>query len=122
MKVYHEMVKQECAQRGISLQELLSAAGVSSNAYYSLARKASALPSSLSRIANTLGVPVSSLLFDEHAVLQSHMQKLALVDDIAKRHPEADRDTIRHTLTLLEEAPIDRLRRALELGRIRLAD
>ena len=46
---------------------------------------------------------------------------LERVDEISRMHPEADRDTIRHTLTLLDEPPLDRLRRAIELGRIRLS-
>lgn len=121
MKLYHEMVKQHCSRRGISLQQLLKAAGVSSNAYYSLAGKSSALPKSILKLAEVLAVPASSLLHDEKLILERHLAKLAKVDAIAHKYPDIDRDTIRHTLTLLEEPPIDRLRRALELGRCRLS-
>ena len=115
------MVKQECQRRGISLQQLLRAAGVSSNAYYSLLGKESALPKSILKLASTLGVSPSSLLHDEQLLLQRHIRMLERVDEISRMHPEADRDTIRHTLTLLDEPPLDRLRRAIELGRIRLS-
>lgn len=122
MKIYHEMVKQECERRGISLQQLLRAAGVSSNAYYSLVGKDSALPKSVQKIADVLDVAPSALLHDEKLVLEKHIQRLQRVNEIAEKHPDADRDTIRHTLTLLDEPPINRLRRALALGRIRLSN
>lgn len=120
MRIDHELVKRECRRRGISLQQLLCAAGVSSNAYYSLANKESAVPQSILKIAGTLDLPPSALLFDEKAILTQHLKLLARVDAIAQKHTDTDRDTIRHTLTLLDEPPINRLRRALELGRIRL--
>ncbi|MFN3194054.1 MAG: hypothetical protein ACE361_26330 [Aureliella sp.] len=122
MRIYHEMVKQECERRGISMQELLRAAGVSSNAYYSLVSKESALPKSVQKIAQALDIAPSMLLHDEKLVLQKHIRLLERVNEIAEKHPDADRDTIRHTLTLLREPPIDRLRRALELGRIGLSN
>jgi len=42
---------------------------------------------------------------------------MAEVDAIVRRYPGVDRDNIRHTLLLLREKPIDRLRRALIRGR-----
>jgi hypothetical protein len=39
------------------------------------------------------------------------------VDFIMALHPQADRDTVRHTLILLDEPPIERLRRSLRRGR-----
>jgi hypothetical protein len=42
---------------------------------------------------------------------------LEAVDRVMARHPEADRDNIRHTLILLEYPPIERLRRSLVRGR-----
>jgi hypothetical protein len=42
---------------------------------------------------------------------------MAEVNRIVKRHPGVDPDNIRHTLLLLDEEPIERLRRALQRGR-----
>ncbi|MFH0924994.1 MAG: hypothetical protein V1872_05070 [bacterium] len=38
---------------------------------------------------------------------------LNTLEEIMRHHKNADRDNVRHTLLLLEEKPIDRLRRAL---------
>jgi hypothetical protein len=38
------------------------------------------------------------------------------VDDIARKYKNIDPDNIRHTLLLLQEPPIERLRRALTRG------
>ena len=113
------MVKRECAKRGISLQSLLKSAGVSSNAYYSLAGKPSAIPVSIARIADALGVSPTKLMVDEQSLLEKHLALISEVDRISELHPEIERDAIRHTLLSLDEPPIDRLRRALTLGRIR---
>jgi len=43
-------------------------------------------------------------------------QLLKKVDAICATHRKADRDNIRHTLILLQEQPVDRLRRALIRG------
>jgi hypothetical protein len=94
---------------------------VSSNAYYSLARKESAVPRSISKLADVLNVPVSKLMIDEEAMLEEQLRLLAEVDRIASADPALDRDTVRHTLLLLDEPPLNRLRRALRLGRIGLS-
>jgi len=39
------------------------------------------------------------------------------VDEILAAHPSADRDNVRHTLILLEKAPLERLQRSLIRGR-----
>jgi hypothetical protein len=39
------------------------------------------------------------------------------VDKVMARHPDADRDNVRHTLILLDYPPIERLRRSLIRGR-----
>lgn len=118
MRVSHEMVSTLCEQRGVTLQEALRASGVSSNAYYSIARKDSVVPQSISKLAEVLSVPVSELLVDEDQILEDQLKLLAEVDRIAATDDELDRDTIRHTLILLKESPSTRLRRALRLGRI----
>ena len=39
------------------------------------------------------------------------------VQEVLARHPEADPDNVRHTLILLEQPPLERLRRSLIRGR-----
>lgn len=39
------------------------------------------------------------------------------VEKILAAHPRADRDNVRHTLILLEQPPLERLRRSLIRGR-----
>lgn len=39
------------------------------------------------------------------------------VQAVLAQHPQADPDNVRHTLILLEEAPLERLRRSLIRGR-----
>jgi transcriptional regulator with XRE-family HTH domain len=106
-----------CRERGTSLGEGLQAAGVSRNAYYTLARKSSVLPGSIERLAKTMGVPASSLLTDEPAIPAFAKRLVRAIDEVARDHPEMDRDHIRHVLILLDEPPIERLRGALRRGR-----
>jgi transcriptional regulator with XRE-family HTH domain len=106
-----------CRDRNVRIGELLEDAGVSRNAFYSLARKRSVVPGSLIRIADHLGVPVSSLL-DESLTPIARMEKLiAETERIRTKCSDCDSDNIRHTLLLLDEKPVDRLRRALRRGR-----
>ena len=44
-------------------------------------------------------------------------QLTACVEEIIAIHPDADRDNVRHTLILLEQAPFERLQRSLIRGR-----
>jgi len=41
----------------------------------------------------------------------------ARVEKVLAAHPDADRDNVRHTLILLEQAPLERLQRSLIRGR-----
>jgi len=92
-------------------------AGVSRNAYYSLARKPSVLPASLKLFADALGVPPSELLEEDPPAVSKARRLRAEVDRIARMHHDVDRDNVQHTLLLLEETPVSRLRRALRRGR-----
>lgn len=121
MKISHKMVQAQCRRRGITLSELLKSAGVSRNAYYSLAKKKSVVPKSLIQLAECLNTPVSDLLHDEAKVLREHSLLLNEANELIKLHPELEQEGTRHTLLLLKEEPIDRLRRALVRGRIGLA-
>jgi transcriptional regulator with XRE-family HTH domain len=116
MKISPVQLKHLCEGRQLNIKQLLSRAGVSRNAYYSLVRKDSVLPRSVSAIAAQLGVSPAAFLEDAKT-LEAHASQLLIdVDAICASHNRTDRDTIRHTLILLQEQPVDRLRRALIRG------
>jgi hypothetical protein len=49
--------------------------------------------------------------------LRRHLELLEETERILMRHPGLSRDTVWHVLLLLEEEPVERLRRALRRGR-----
>ena len=126
--MYHHMVhhgmtidlirlKRMCERRGTSLQRLLKDAGVSRNALYTLARKKSVLPRSISAVAEALDVPPSAFLRGTQTTVAEAQALMAEASAIAKRHRGVDQDNVRHTLLLLRKQPVERLRRALRRGR-----
>ena len=106
-------MKALCEKRGIGLNELLRDAGVSRTAYYSLARKDSVLQKSIRAIAKRLDVQPSTFLQEENPAERRARNVLDDVSAVLQRNPEANPDNVRHTLLLLYEKPVDRLRRAL---------
>jgi hypothetical protein len=50
------------------------------------------------------------------ADLRRHRELLEETERILARHPDLSRDTVWHVLLLLDEPPIERLRRALRRG------
>ncbi len=117
VKLSLKKVESFCKQRDTGIGDMLREAGVSRNAFYTLARKRSVVPQSLIRIAKHLGVSVSALLDDIVAPTERIKSLLAEATRISKRHRDVDRDNVRHTLLLLDEEPAERLRRALRRGR-----
>jgi lambda repressor-like predicted transcriptional regulator len=117
VKVSLDKIVARCRERGTSVASMLREAGVSRNAFYTLARKESLVPQSLVRVSEYLNVPVSELLDDTPPAVERARELMDEVNRIVKRHPGADPDNIRHTLLLLDEEPIERLRRALRRGR-----
>ena len=113
MRISPDKLKALCEKKQQNLKLLLHNAGVSRNAYYSLARKNSILPKSIIAIANQLDVQPSVFLEEESHIQQKAQLLLETLDRIMKRHKKADRENVRHTLLLLQEKPINRLRRAL---------
>ena len=116
MRLSIDIIKKLCAEKGCTVQQLLRDAAVSKNALYTLARKKTVLPRSVHAIARSLRVSPAELLTEYSPTEQMH----AVIRDaaaIAERNPKADPDTIRHTLILLQEEPIERLRRSLLRGR-----
>jgi hypothetical protein len=117
VKISMHKVEYECGRNGLNTEEMLREAGVSRNAFYSLARKDYVVPASLVRVAERLGIPVSALLEETDTPVERLKSLVAESERISKRHPGSDRDNIRHTLLLLNERPVERLRRALRRGR-----
>ena len=126
VRIDRERLKQLCDQRSISLSELLRRASVSPTAYYALARKAEILPRSIRAIASSLGVPPREILvlggagdaLEARRTESPDPRELArTVERVLCNAPQADRDNVWHTLLLLAEAPVSRLRRSLLRGR-----
>ena len=117
MKLSLDKVKSLCYQQNTSVGSMLREAGVSRNAFYTLARSKTVVPQSLIRIAADLGVSVSELLTDTVTPVEQMNSLMAETNRIVQRQNNVDRDTVRHTLLLLKEDPWDRLRRALRRGR-----
>lgn len=117
VKISMDKVEYECRRRDLNVGEMLREAGVSRNAFYSLARKDYVVPPSLIRIAERLDITVSALLEETDTPVERMKSLAAESERISRRHPGVDRDNIRHTLLLLDEKPVERLRRALRRGR-----
>lgn len=117
MRLSLKKIESLCRQNDSSVGSMLREAGVSRNAYYTLARKKSVVPKSMVRIADHFGVSVSELLEKSSTPVERIKSLAAETERIIRRHSDVDSDNVRHTLILLEEKPIDRLRRALLRGR-----
>jgi hypothetical protein len=113
MRLAVDRVKKLCAGRGLNLTALLREAKVSRNAYYTLSRKPSVLPKSIQFMAAGLGVKPSALLEEKELPSDEACLLIKQIDAIEHRFKIHDRDNVRHTLLLLREKPVDRLRRAL---------
>ena len=110
-------VESLCRRRNTYTAQLLRDAGVSRNAIYSLGRKDSVVPRCLIRIAERLDVPVSALLDDTEPSTARIESLIKEAQRIKKTHRGVDPDNVRHTLLLLDDKPVERLRRALRRGR-----
>lgn len=104
-------------KRGLSLNALLTKAGVSKTAFYHMVHKSSVLPASLRTLAETLSVRPGAFLTEEDPEVAKIRRILASTDRIVAGDPKLDRDNVRLTLLLLEEEPVRRLRRSLIRGR-----
>ena len=120
MKLSHSKIDALCQTQGRNVSQLLDEAGVSRNSYYSLARKEVVVPRSVLKLSAALDVPVSALLDDILPVGERMRRRQRAVESIVADHPDLDRDNVRHTLTLLDEDPLTRIRRALRRGRARI--
>ncbi len=117
MRLSADRIKRFCARRGVSLQAFLDSAGVSRTAYYSLIRKNSILPRSVQAMAGMLGVASSSILEEEPPAARRAQALVREARSVLTLNPRATFDNVWHTLVLLDDPPIERLRRSLLRGR-----
>lgn len=117
MKLDAALIRRHCSERGLSLQQLLAEAGISRTAYYSLVRKDSVLPRTVGVLAGALGVRPSDLLSEAGTETWRAQAHLRRAQGVVGRNPDVSFEDVWHTLVLLDEPPIDRLRRSLLRGR-----
>jgi transcriptional regulator with XRE-family HTH domain len=110
MRVATDKIRRLARRRGLTLSALLARAGVSRNAYYSLARRSSVLPKTLGSLARTLGVSESELL-DEVPL------SVVTARRICAENPAIAFENAWHVLAMLEMKPTERLNRSLIRGR-----
>src|SRR2546428_13427728 len=103
-------VKEVARQQGLSLAEALRRARVSRTAFYSLARRPSAVPTTVTSLARALGVPASRLLQEGERVVQDRAVALEReARHILSRNRRSEFANLWHTLNLLELTPAERL-------------
>ncbi len=117
MRLDPRRIKALCRLEGLTLQGLLQEAGVSRTAYYSLVRRDSVLPQSVRALAGTLGVTPSAILDEPPAEVWRARALLRQAQRIVERNPGASFENVWHSLVLMEEPPVERLRRSLLRGR-----
>lgn len=117
MRLSSESIKKLCARRGVNLRAFLESAGVSRTAYYSLIRRTSILPRSVHAMASMLGVAPSSILDEEPPVTGRAQALIREAGRVLALRPRATFENVWHTLVLLDEPPLERLRRSLLRGR-----
>ena len=118
MKLSGTAIKHHCRKQGSSLVAMLSDAGVSRTAYYSLTRRDSVLPRSVHAMAHALGVNPTELLEEER--IPTRVEAADLLEKanrVLSHYPNASFENIWHTLMLLRESPVERLNRSLRRGR-----
>ncbi|MFW6129479.1 MAG: hypothetical protein ACOC6P_04460 [Candidatus Aminicenantaceae bacterium] len=103
--------------RGFTLKELLRRTQVSKTAYYHLLYKDTVLPKSIHSLSNVLNVRPSAFL-EEMSPEEKKIRQIAKrTEQIMAENPGLNRENVRHTLILLQEEPVTRLRRGLIRGR-----
>jgi predicted transcriptional regulator len=116
MRFDADSVRDLARRQGLSLGEAMRRAGVSRTAFYSLARRPTALPRTITSLARILGVAPTRLLREE----ASSGRAEALVREarrIRTRSRRSEFENLWHTLNLLELPPAERLARSLVRGR-----
>ena len=116
MYISKEKLEKLLKERNISLKTLLNRAGVSKTAFYHLLYKDTVLPNSIHAIAKALGVRPSRILEEIDQEAERIKEAAWMTDKIMSNCPSLDRENVRHTLLLLQEEPLNRLRRSLIRG------
>lgn len=116
MRINKNKLEKMYNEKGLNLKELLAKAGISKTAYYNLIYKDRLLPRSVYSIARILGIPPSDFIEEASCEEKSIADLLKLTDEIINENPDLDRDNVRHTLLLLKEEPVARLKRGLRRG------
>lgn len=119
MRISEKKLKKILNNSGLKLKDVLEKSGISKTAYYSILHKDTVLPNSVHAIANVLQVSPLRFLEDRFNEEKKAKRLLKNVEKILKKYPHVDRDNIRHTLLLLNEPPLERLRRSLRRGQAR---
>jgi hypothetical protein len=112
MRIDLAKLRELAAKRGLSLAALLEG-GVSRTFTIDTARPSR----SLGALADTLSVRPGVFLTEENPDIAKIRRILDLTDRIVADDRDLDRDNVRLTLLVLEEKPIQRLRRSLIRGR-----
>lgn len=116
MQVSAQKLKKLCRKRGWLLKDLLAKAQVSRTAFYSLLRKESVLPRSIHSLADALALPPAAFLEDTTRKVRKIERLQKVLESVMQKHPQANRENVWHALLLLEEKPVERLRRGLIRG------
>jgi transcriptional regulator with XRE-family HTH domain len=119
MRLSANQIKRLCARRSMTLQALLASIAVSRTAYYSLVRKDSVLPASVRSIAGALGVIPSSILDEDPEITWRVQARVRQARSIVSANPGTLFENVWHTLAVLDDSPVERLRRSLLRGRAR---
>jgi transcriptional regulator with XRE-family HTH domain len=120
MKLDADVARELARRQGLTLSEVLRRAGVSRTAFYSLARRRSVVPRTVTAVARVLGLPPSRLLRETRDTVRERAEDLAReARYIHARSRGSDFANVWHTLNLLELAPAERLARSLARGRTR---
>ena len=117
MRIELNRLRKLAGNLGLTPPALLPKSSVSKTAFYHLVHKSSVLPASLRALAETLSVRPGVFLTEENPDVAKIRRILNLTDRIVAVNPKLDRDNVRLTLLLLEEEPVQRLRRSLTRGR-----
>jgi hypothetical protein len=117
MRLSLERIRQHCSQRGLSISQLLVEAGVSRTAFYSLLRRASVVPESVSAIAATLGRTELDLLETGTPADAQARGRLRRARKICRADSSLAFENVWHTLIMIQRCPRERLEGSLRRGR-----
>lgn len=116
MHVVVNKLKKILKKKQINFKTLLQKAHVSKTALYHLIKKDSVLPASLNRLAKVLNVQAGAFLEEQNPQEKKIRKLIQTLEGFLKKYPGVNRENAWHTLLLLDEKPIERLKRGLLRG------